>query len=325
MTTRHRVDAELLPLLDLMNVEWTPGSLAERRATFDSMQAAAELTALPAAIVVEDIAIPGTGESPAVPILLIRPTTTKGPRPAILHIHGGGYILGSAQLYQPQLARLADRLGAVIVSVNYRLAPETPFPGAIEDCYAALRWLAASADELAVDHERIVVAGESAGGGLAAALAILARDRGEVALAGQMLVFPMLDDRTGSTLDVGPHAGEFIWTRAANRFGWEALLGHAPGTGAVSPYAAAARCEDLSGLPPAFLAVGDLDLFLEENLEYARRLARAGVPLELRVYAGAVHGFMLVEDSRLAKAFSADQLAAYRRFLKVDHAPATME
>jgi acetyl esterase/lipase len=228
-------------------------------------------------------------------------------------MHGGGYVVGTAQMYRSHLAKLASHLGAMIVSVKYRLAPETIFPGAIEDCYAALMWLSAEAGALNVDASRIAVAGESAGGGLAAALAILARDRGEVALVAQILTYPMLDDRTGATIDVGPGVGEFIWTPAANRFGWASLLGHPPGAESVSPYAAAARCKDLNGLPAAFIAVGDLDLFLEEDLEYARRLARAGAPIDLKVHPGAVHALNLVERSPLTQQYEVDLRAAYRR------------
>jgi acetyl esterase/lipase len=206
---------------------------------------------------------------------------------------------------------LARELGCVVVSVDYRLAPETTFPGAVEDCYAALRWLHAEARTLGVDVGRIAIGGESAGGGLAASLALLARDRGEVPLAFQLLIYPMLDDRTGVTVEPSPTVGEFGWSRESNRFGWASLLGRDPGGADVSPYAAAARAEDLAGLPPAYIAVGTLDLFLEENLEYARRLMRAGIPTELHVYPGAYHGFQgMAPEARISKAFVNDYFAA---------------
>ena len=209
---------------------------------------------------------------------------------------------------------LAEELGCVIVSVDYRLAPETPHPGPVEDCYAGLAWTFAHAGELGIDPARVGVAGESAGGGLAASLALLARDRGEHRLAFQHLTYPMLDDRTCIT-DVHPHTGAFIWTPHNNRFGWSALLGHDPGGQAVSPYAAAARAEDLSGLPPTFIATGALDLFLDEDIDYARRLIRAGVPTELHVYPGAFHGFDIHPTAAVAVAARADRVAALRRVL----------
>ena len=211
---------------------------------------------------------------------------------------------------------LAEEMDCVVVAVDYRLAPETVFPGAIEDCYAALRWLHSHASELGVDPWRIIVGGESAGGGLAAALALLARDRSEVPIAAQMLVYPMIDDRTGIRGELAPYAGEFFWTPSSNRFGWEALLGEAPGGENVSPYAAAARAADLSGLPPTFICVPTLDLFLEENIDYARRLVRAGVLTELHVYPGAYHGFDMVVSCALADQLARDFRAA---FLKAAH------
>lgn len=199
--------------------------------------------------------------------------------------------------------------------MDYRLAPETPHPGPVEDCYAALRWLYTHTSELAVDSTRIAIGGASAGGGLTAALGLLTRDRGEVPLAFQLLIYPMLDDRTVTRADTHPFTGEFIWTAQANRFGWKALLGQEPGGPAISPYAAAARAEHLEGLPSTFISVGALDLFLEEDLEYARRLIRAGVPIELHVYPGAYHGFNMVSNAQVSQAFTRDLLAALKRGL----------
>lgn len=185
----------------------------------------------------------------------------------------------------------------------------------MEDCYAALRWLYTHASELVVDSTRIAIGGASAGGGLTAALGLLTRDRGEVPLAFQLLIYPMLDDRTVTRADTHPFTGEFIWTAQANRFGWKALLGQEPGGPAISPYAAAARAEHLEGLPSTFISVGALDLFLEEDLEYARRLIRAGVPIELHVYPGAYHGFNMVSNAQVSQAFTRDLLAALKRGL----------
>ena len=202
------------------------------------------------------------------------------------------------------------------MSVDYRLAPETRFPGAVEDCYAALSWLVAKAAEVGVDPARIGVMGESAGGGLAAALTLLVRDRGEHRLAFQHLIYPMIDDRTCVTATPNPYAGEFIWTNQANRFGWSSLLGAEPGGEGVSPYAAAARAESVTGLPPAYIATGALDLFLDEDLTYAQRLIRGGVPVELHVYPGAYHGFHWAVDAEVTKAARRDSLAALAKALR---------
>ena len=164
-----------------------------------------------------------------------------------------------------------------------------------------------------MDTTRIAIGGESAGGGLTAALALLTRDRGEVPLVFQLLIYPMLDDRTVTISDPHPYTGEYIWNAASNRFGWASLLGKEPGSADVSPYAAAARAENLAGLPPAFIAVGTLDLFLEEDLEYARRLIRTGVPTELHVYPGAFHGFPIAADSQVAQTLVRNYLSALAR------------
>lgn len=226
----------------------------------------------------------------ALALHVYHPLQGDGPRGCILHLHGGGFIVGEARLQEAQHLQMAADLDCVFVSVDYRLAPETRFPGNIEDCYAALAWVFRNAVALGIDPRRIGVMGESAGGGLAAALALMARDRGEFALAFQHLIYPMLDDRT-CTRETAAAIGQHVWTRESNRFGWTCLLGQAPGGPDVSPYAAAARATDLAGLPPTFLSVGALDLFVEENLDYGRRLLQAGVPTEVHVWPGAVHAF----------------------------------
>jgi triacylglycerol lipase len=182
-----------------------------------------------------------------------------------------------------------------------------------------LRWVAAHANELGVDPRRIAVGGSSAGGGLAAALALLARDRGEVPLAFQFLLAPMLDDRTCTTANPHPYTGEFIWTSQDNRFGWASLLGQEPGGPDISPHAAPARAEHLEHLPATFLYVGALDLFVEEDMEYARRLMRAGVPTELHVYPGAYHGFRMIPNAQVTQVAQRDQLAALTRAFDPAH------
>jgi acetyl esterase/lipase len=211
--------------------------------------------------------------------------------PAVLYLHGGGMVLGSMEIYSPAVATIADGGGVPVLSVDYRLAPEHPHPVPVEDCFAALTWLHAHAAELGVDPARIAVMGDSAGGGLAAGTAILARDRG-VPLARQILIYPMLDDR-----NVVPDSElvPFVtWTYDDNMTGWGALLGDRRGTADVAPSAAPARETDYHGLPPAYIEVGELDIFRDEDIEYAQQLSRAGVSAELHVHPGLPHGFEIL-------------------------------
>jgi acetyl esterase/lipase len=212
------------------------------------------------------------------------------------------------------LQRIALDHDCVIVTVDYRLAPETPFPGSLEDNYAALKWLHRSADSLGVDASRIVVMGESAGGGHAAMLAIAARDRGEAPIAFQLLIYPMLDDRTGSSRRVPPYVGAYVWLPAENRFAWSCLLGMPAGSGMVPIGAVPARVENLVGLPPTFVGVGSIDLFVDEDIHYARRLITSGVPTELCVVSGAYHGFdVIAPEAARSKDFVVTWSAALAR------------
>jgi acetyl esterase/lipase len=245
-------------------------------------------------------------------VLVYLPKNVTTPVPAILWIHGGGYVVGNADQADWDAKTIVSALGCAAVSVDYRLAPEVPHPGPVEDCYAALKWLYTNASELGVDTTRIAIGGDSAGGGMTAGLALLTRDRREVPLVFQLLIYPMLDDRT-VTAEPHPYTGEYVWTADNNRFGWTSLLGKEPGGPDVSPYAAAARAEHLEGLPPALIGVGTLDLFLEEDMEYARRLMRAGVPTELHVYPGAFHAFPIAAEAKVAQAFKRDYLSTLAR------------
>ena len=313
--SKHLVDAELAPALAFFP-EWTfsADTLPAIRAGFvEQFAAVGEPESPPYSV--EERQVPGPAGAPDVRVLVIRPLDLKTPAPALLHIHGGGYVIGSVEMAKLPQGLMAAEVGCVVVSVDYRLAPETPHPGPVEDCYAALKWLHANAAALGVDPARIAVGGESAGGGLAANLAWLARDRGEVPLVFQHLIYPMLDDRTCTAADPHPFTGEFVWTPASNHYGWSSLLGHPPGETSVTPYVAAARSADLSGLPPTFISVGALDLFVEENLEYARRLMRAGVPVELHVYPGAFHGFNMNPSARTSQSALRDSREAVRRAL----------
>jgi acetyl esterase/lipase len=241
-----------------------------------------------------------------VPCILHRPRALEH-CPAILNIHGGGFVLGDAAREEPAMRLLSAVLGCAVLSVDYRLAPENPYPAALDDCTAALQWMHAQSEHLKIDQSRIAVRGVSAGGGLAAGLMMRACQKAVVRPCLLMLVYPMLDDR-GSPPD---RTGRHVWTRNANRYAWAAYLGsHA---GAPPNDAAPGRSEDLRDMPPTFLAVGDIDLFLQENLKFATRLAQAKVPLEFHVYPGAYHGFNLVPDSVLSAAFARDCESALRR------------
>ena len=232
--------------------------------------------------------LPAEGGRPAAKVVTYEPVERGRPSGALLWIHGGGYILGNTAMEDAWCTRVALELGALVVSVDYRLAPEHPFPAALDDCHAALHWLIAHAEELGVDPSRVVVGGESAGGGLAAALVQRAHDDG-LAVAFQLLVYPMLDDRTVPRAEA---AGEWalVWTPPANRYGWTSYLGREPGGAEDRPYAVPARREHLGGLPPAWIGVGDVDLFHAEDLDYARRLREAGVEVEVHEVRGMPHG-----------------------------------
>jgi acetyl esterase/lipase len=248
--------------------------------------------------------IPGLPGEPPVRVVVFDGAPGRRDRAAVVWMHGGGYVAGSAGVPVP-LRLAAQANGWLVVSVDYRLAPEARFPAALHDNYAALRWVHRNAAELGVDRSRIAIGGASAGGGHAAALALAARDRGEVPVAYQLLIYPMLDDRTASTRPARPGTGAFVWTAASNRFGWSALLARPAGRADVPAAAVPGRRGDLAGLPPAFIGVGTLDLFLDEDLAYASALAAAGVPVDLAVVPAAFHAFDGVAPAaRASRAFT---------------------
>lgn len=311
MNSRPLVDPELEPLLALLpTTTITHENLRARRG-----RQAPDLCPPAPGISLDTRFIPGPAGAPDILMSIYRPDNAAEPLPAVYHIHGGGYVAGTtAQLDIYHRSLVAD-LRCALVAVDYRLAPETIFPGALEDCLAGLEWLIAHARMLGIDASRLGLVGESAGGGLAAGLSLLLRDRGMDIFRFQQLIAPMLDDRTCVAADPHPFCGEHLWHAANNRFGWSAMLGHAPGAADISPYAAPARAERLEGLPPTYISVGALDLFLEENMEFARRLTRAGVPVEFHVWPGAIHGFELMSDTAIARRALAVGREAMRRAL----------
>ncbi len=264
---------------------------------------------------VEERMVPGPDGAPDVSLLICLPTSATAPTAAVYHVHGGGMIGGNKRLTVSEVLDWAQDLGLAVVSIDYRLAPEHPYPAPVEDCYAGLQWIAANCDELNVDAARTVIAGVSAGGGLAAAVALLARDRGGPALAGQLLSSPMLDDRNDS-VSARQLAGHGVWDRASNETGWTALLGDARGGPDVSLYAAPARATDLSGLPPTFIDVGSAETFRDECVAFASGLWRSGGIAELHVWPGGFHGYSgLAPRARISQETVAMRLRWLRRLL----------
>ena len=288
MIPSDALDPEIAAALELMPIgEIRADTLNEYRIPFD----------FPASDAIDrsDRVVPG---EPEVRVRVHRPKGVSGPLPCLYSMHGGGYVIGNYAMDDALFAELCPRVGMVGVSVDYRLAPDTPYPGPLEDCYRGLQWTFEHAEELGIDPSYVGVGGLSAGGGLAAALALLARDRGELSLHFQLLNCPMLDDRqatASSQLNNLP-----VWSKVSNEFGWRSYLGGLYGTDAIPHTAAPARAIDLSGLPPAFVSVGSVDGFLDEDVDYALRLNHADVPCELHVYPGAPHGYQIAANSRIA-------------------------
>jgi len=307
MSTRHLVDPELIALIDSFpRMDLSDATLPDIRTRMARVLTAASLPDLP--VVCRAVFIPsGEGER-RIRCLLIQPRDGLKNAPAILHFHGGGHVLGTPEMNQPQLMQWAAELSCLVLSVDYRLAPETPFPGPMEDGYAALRWLHETAGDLGIDTARIAVSGESAGGAMAACLCLMARDRGEYALAFQHLEMPRLSDLLPDPPN--PSTGEYIWRAENSAYCHTAYL-----AGSESPYASAARAENLAGLPPAYIMVGALDLFVDECLQYTARLIGAGVATELIVYPGCVHGFRMAGRATAARRANEDSLRALYKAL----------
>ncbi|MGW2689999.1 alpha/beta hydrolase fold domain-containing protein [Streptomyces sp. NPDC001414] len=308
-----RIDHELAEALAQM-----PGSLdlSDLKGAREILQAIGEQMAASApafpGISVEEITAPVAG-APDVPVRILRPRGEK-PLPVILWFHGGGQILGTAAQDDPYLMPLVDQIGAAIVAVDYRLAPEHPAPAAAEDGLHAYQWLLDNAEALGFDSDRIAIAGASGGAGIAAATALMIRDAELPQPLFQMLLYPMIDDRniTQSSHEISDLG---VWDRANNILAWDYILGAGHATEDISPYRAPARAKDLSGLPPTYLAVGELDVFRDEDLDYALRLQQAGVAVELHLFPGAYHAFdLFAPATEHAKAFTQSwyKSAAYR-------------
>jgi acetyl esterase/lipase len=263
----------------------------------------------------DELGVPGPAGAPEVAVRIYR-RADRAPRPvpALVWFHGGGYVLGSYDMDAPILDPLVARTGCVALSVDYRLAPEVPFPGPLEDCFAVVRFASENAAELGIDRERLAVGGLSAGAGLAAAVALRARER-TISLAHQHLIYPMIDD--AETTPSSCRSDLAVWSRAMNAFAWRCYLGELHGGDDIPGTAAAARATDLRGLPPAYIHVGALDGFVREDVDYAMRLLAAGVPTELHVFPGAPHAFdLLAPEAAVSKAATAVSHAALARVLR---------
>jgi acetyl esterase/lipase len=321
---RNRIDPEVRAGLDQLLAIVGPDGLSGIRDISQRRQKQAELKAmraarpLPGQLEVRDHLVPGATErQPAIRLRSYVPSTVSRPAPCIFYVHGGGLVLGSVDEDDARAAGLAVETGCIVTSVDYRLAPEFPFPAALDDCYQALCWVVENR-ELGIDADRVALYGPSAGGALSAASALLARDDAGPHIALLMLMSPMLDDRMTEPSTV-TNTGFGAWSREANRQTWAAYLGTTHGTDLVSPYAAPARGEALTNLPPTYLDVGDLDLFRDEVVNFAWRLMRSQVPVELHVYPGGIHGGEhLAPHAELSERIRSYRLSALRRALGVD-------
>lgn len=250
--------------------------------------------------------------TPTSSVRIHRPPEGTGPSPALLWIHGGGFVMGAARQDDQRCAELARSADIIVAAVDYRLAPQHPYPAGLQDCYDAFTWLVSQPD---IDRTRIAVGGASAGGGLAAAVALMARDRGDHQPALQLLAYPMLDDRTAARPD--PHPGvRRLWDNKANHLAWHAYLRKTPGSDGVSALAAPARAANLAGLPPAWVGAATLDLLLDEAVDYARRLQQSGVPCTVETVHGAFHGFDVLRTANVARRFQASQTHVLRQALR---------
>ena len=269
----------------------------------------------PEDISIENIKINNKDRSAKIRLRLYRPKEQRDPTPVLIWMHGGGYIIGKPEIEDPICIQFVRELGISIVSVDYRLAPKYPFPAGLEDCYSALMWIKQNSESFGFDATRIAIGGTSAGGGLAAALAQLAYDRKEVTPIFQLLTYPMLDDRTALHRDIDD-SNSPTWSQKSNRFGWASYLGKNYGMDEIPAYSVPARRESLVGLPPAWIGVGTLDVFYEEDMLYAQRLKEAGIECDLNIVEGAFHGFdVFDQELSIVQDFRKSQIAALKKYL----------
>lgn len=317
----YNYDPELTPLLDLLpDTSLGLGDPAAAREAFLELVAQVNADIDDAGVVIENRTIPGPGDAPDVPVRIYSPEGLAGSVPGILHIHGGGFVIGNLDSELGSCIGLCRGLGVVVVSVDYRLAPETPYPGPLEDCYAALAWLAEHSGQLNIDAARVMVFGQSAGGGLAAATALLARDRGGPDLCFQYLGIPELDDRLQT-----PSMQQFVdtpmWNRPNAELSWDYYLGgrYQRGADDVPGHAAPARAEALAGLPPAYVSTMEFDPLRDEGIEYALKLMQAGVATELHSFPGTFHGSALFTHVQVSQREAAEMFAVLRRALSIEN------
>jgi len=305
-----RLDSELAVILPSFPEEMSDINRDNVSAIREMMNAqATEPAPTPVQIEERTLKTSDSGQSD-VRVLIYRKPSEQA-QAGLIWIHGGGYILGTAE--DDRARKIAEQLDCAVISVDYRLAPEDPFPAGIEDCQAALLWAVENAQELGIDATRVAIGGASAGAGMAAGLAQMNRDRGGPTLAMQLLLYPMLDNLHDTPS--GHITNTPVWNRHTSLNAWEMYLDGVPGKGA-SPYAAAIRATDLKGLPPAYICVGAEDLFRDENIEYARRLNEAGVPAELTVYPGLFHGAdVFMPTARLSQRLDSEFIHALNRAL----------
>lgn len=313
--TERAYDPELAPIVPLLPVETDWSDLEAARA-----QLAELVRSLPPQqgigaeqVHFEDRVVPGPPDAPQLAVRVYSPVRVAETRPGVLYIHGGGFCLGSVEFEHQGALLTAHATDAVVVSVEYRLAPEHPFPAAVEDCYAALVWLASEAPALGVDPDRIALMGQSAGGGLAAGLALMARDRGGPKACYQVLGMPELDHRL-ETPSMRAFLDTPLWNRPNAIMSWRCYLGNGPGE--VSPYASPSIAADLGGLPPAYVSTMEFDPLRDEGIEYALRLLQAGVPVELHQYPGTFHGSALVAGAAVSRRAQAEMMEALARGLR---------
>lgn len=313
----YNYDPELATLLDFLpDNALAISDPAQARARFVEMISALNADLDSQGVTIDNRAAPGPAGAPAVPVRIYSPEGLQTTVPGMMHIHGGGFVVGNLDSELGTCLALCRNLGVVVVSVDYRLAPETPFPGPLEDCYAALQWMNAHCAPLKIDPARVAVFGLSAGGGLAAATALLARDRGGPALCFQYLGIPELDDRL-QTASMQRFVDTPLWNRPNAELSWDFYLGERYRRGADDvPYLAApARAEDLAGLPPAYVSTMEFDPLRDEGVEYALKLLRAGVATELHSFPGTFHGSSLFTSAQVSQREAAEMFAVLRRAL----------